>query len=239
MRAIILAAGRGKRLGDLTEECPKGLIRLNGKPLIEWQFEALQGAGIKEVGIVVGHMSEKFTYPQVTYFKNEEWSKTNMVSSLLCARSWLEADTCIVSYSDIVYPEETVSKLMNVEGDITITYNTKWRSLWEERFKDPLSDAETFKINDHGLLVDIGNKTNDISSIQGQYMGLLKFTKTGWKAINGFLQKSKLLTDKIDMTSLLQSLLKNGIQINTVPIYGKWHEIDTLRDIELFDLLKI
>jgi MurNAc alpha-1-phosphate uridylyltransferase len=58
MRAMILAAGRGKRLRPLTDELPKPLVEINGRPLIEFHLEALAGAGFREVVINQGHLGD-------------------------------------------------------------------------------------------------------------------------------------------------------------------------------------
>jgi MurNAc alpha-1-phosphate uridylyltransferase len=58
MRAMILAAGRGKRLRPLTDELPKPLLEIGGKPLIEFHLEALAGAGFREVVINQGHLGD-------------------------------------------------------------------------------------------------------------------------------------------------------------------------------------
>ena len=57
MRALILAAGRGRRMGEHTNSKPKCLTMFRGKPLIEWQINALNKAGINEIGIVTGYKS--------------------------------------------------------------------------------------------------------------------------------------------------------------------------------------
>jgi MurNAc alpha-1-phosphate uridylyltransferase len=58
MRAMILAAGRGERLRPLTDELPKPLVELAGKPLIEYHLESLAGAGFREVVINQGHLGD-------------------------------------------------------------------------------------------------------------------------------------------------------------------------------------
>jgi len=58
MRAMILAAGRGERLRPLTDELPKPLVEIAGKPLIEFHLEALAGAGFREVVINQGHLGD-------------------------------------------------------------------------------------------------------------------------------------------------------------------------------------
>ena len=235
MRAIILAAGRGSRLKSLTEDKPKCLIQLDKKPLLEWQLEALRGANITDIGIVVGYLSEKINYPELHYFKNEKWDETNMVYSLTCADEWLQNFTCIISYADIVYPSLTVEKLANnVTDEISIPYNTEWYKLWKKRFKDPLQDAETFKIDKEGYLLEIGNKAGNISDIQGQYMGLLKITPDGWRKIHHYLKNNQSVCNSLDITKLLNKLIEIGIKIKTIPINNSWYEIDTHSDIDLY-----
>lgn len=235
MRAILLAAGRGNRMGSLTKEKPKCLIELDGKPLIEWQIKALKEGGIDKIGIVVGYKKEKINYPELTFFENVNWEKTNMVSSLLCADKWLSKYDCIVSYSDILYPSGTVTKLTKSKGDIVVSYNTEWLKVWQERFGNPLIDAETFILNEEGSLLEIGGKATDLSQIQGQYMGLIKLTPMGWEQILDFFLSSQemKIIDKLDITSLLNKLIISGIKINTIPINGNWFEIDNKRDLEL------
>jgi choline kinase len=103
MRSIILAAGRGSRMGDLTEEYPKCLTQFAGRTLLEWQLSALRAAGIRDIAVVRGYRAETINPSGCIWFENPDWAKTNMVSTLACASQWLERDDCIVSYSDIVY----------------------------------------------------------------------------------------------------------------------------------------
>src|SRR5438045_673554 len=85
MRAVILAAGRGSRMGPLTDATPKCLLPLGGRPLLEWQVAALRGAGIDTVGIVRGYNAHLFDGRALTTFENPRWAETNMVASLACA----------------------------------------------------------------------------------------------------------------------------------------------------------
>lgn len=235
MKAILLAAGRGSRMGSLTENQPKCMVQLSGKSLVEWQLQALHHAGIKDVGIVTGYRDDMFAQIGTRRFHNSRWAETNMVMSLMCADEWLSRDTCIVSYSDIIYPASYVSMLMNAAGGIVITYDKDWLSLWSRRFENPLADAETFDVDDDGRVTDIGHKTELISAIRGQYMGLLKFTPIGWKWVIDYLSTlAPDARDRLDMTSLLQRLIKQGRVINTVPVRGGWGEVDNEQDLHLY-----
>ena len=67
MRAIILAAGLGTRLRPMTDNTPKALIKVKGKPLVEYQIEFLKEKGIDEIIVVVGYLHEKFDYLKEKY----------------------------------------------------------------------------------------------------------------------------------------------------------------------------
>lgn len=235
IRAIILAAGRGKRMGSLTENQPKCFVKVKNTRLIDWVVRALRGAGIEDIALIRGYLARSFTDSSLIYFDNPSWESTNMVSTLLAAESWLSQAPCIVTYSDIVYPSSTITKLVSAGGDITIPYNTAWLDLWTARFVDPLSDAETFKIDSAGMLLEIGKRTALFADIEGQYMGLIKFTPQGWRRVKMFLNTLDAGDlAELDMTSLLERLRLSGERIDTVPIDGRWIEVDSEADWKLY-----
>ncbi len=234
IKGIILAAGRGSRMGKLTGEQPKCRTVLHGKSLINWQLDSLHEAGIEEIAIVRGYLANTFDF-DVAYFENLRWAETNMVMSLVTASPWLETDICVVSYSDIVYSSDAVKRLTAAGGDIVITYDPNWRRLWEKRFENPLSDAETFCLNSDGCVAEIGNRASSLEEIEGQYMGLLYFTPKGWEQVSGFLSvHTQAQQDKMDMTKLLQGLIANGIEITATAIGDAWYEVDTEEDLKIY-----
>lgn len=236
MRGIILAAGRGSRMGRLTDDYPKCLTPLAGKPLLQWQIEALQQAGVSRIALVRGYLAHRLQGPHYTVFDNRRWSETNMVMSLVCAQAWLEEATCIVSYADIVYHPAIVQALMAAKGDIALTFDRLWYQLWSERFDDPLADAESFQLTASGDLKAIGARVSTVEEIEGQYMGLLKFTPHGWRQVRDFLTTIPAEErDALDMTGLLRRLLEWGVRIQAVPVEGRWCEVDSETDLELYE----
>lgn len=232
MKAIILAAGRGSRMGPLTENFPKCLTKINGTALIDYQIAALQGAGVHDIALVTGYKADCLKKYGTHHFHNEKWEETNMVYSLFCAQEWLTEFPCIISYSDIYYEVQVIQALMAAEGEAVIAYDPHWLDLWSKRFIDPLDDAETFRMDVQGQLVEIGNKPTSVTEIQGQYMGLLKFLPEFWKNI------SLVNNNKMDMTSYLNKMIKIGKKINTVENRTKWFEIDNESDLSVFYALE-
>ncbi len=236
MRGLILAAGRGSRMGPLSDQRPKCLVELAGKPLIERQIAALRRGGVNEIAAVRGYRAEMIDFPGLIYFSNERWSDTNMVVSLATAASWLLTGPVIVSYGDIFYRSELVRGLAAAPGQLVITYDRAWRGLWTRRFADPLADAETFRTDASGRLLEIGGKTKRIDDIEGQYMGLLKFTPPAWSKAEALLDAlDPAVRDRLDLTGLLRRLLnEEKVPIQTFGTDGNWGEIDNPDDVALY-----
>ncbi|MEI7493888.1 MAG: phosphocholine cytidylyltransferase family protein [Alphaproteobacteria bacterium] len=233
MKAIILAAGRGSRMGSLTADQPKCLTVVHGKSLIEHQINALSEAGIKEIAIVTGYKSEMLRSYGTYHFHNPRWEETNMVSSLLCAKEWLDESDCIVSYSDIFYGSQIIKDLIACKDDIAIAYDPNWLELWSKRFKNPLDDAETFRIDDNGFVTEIGQKASSVEEIQGQYMGLLRFKKGIF--LNCTKKNSDEVLEKIDMTNFLCKLIQSAFKIIGIVNIELWGECDNQQDVFIVD----
>jgi choline kinase len=157
-----------------------------------------------------------------------------MVRSLTCAAPWLESGDTLVSYSDIAFNASAVERLAAATGDIAITYDRQWATLWSGRFEAPLDDAETFRI-DRGRVVEIGGRPESLDEIEGQFMGLLRFSAAGWQRISGFLETLEPATvDRLDMTGLLARLIAAGETVEGVAIDGGWVEVDSESDLAYY-----
>ena len=234
-RGIILAAGRGMRMGALTEEVPKCLLVAGGRRLLDWQLGSMRAAGILEIAIVTGYKAELLANEGTEQFHNDMWNSSDMVSSLKYASEWLENGPCIVSYSDIYYNPSAIAGLLSSTADLAVTYDPDWLHLWKRRFADPLSDAESFRLQRDGYLAEIGRKVDSVELIEGQYMGLTKFSAAGWATfadtVNMFPTASSAT---LQMTAVLQRIVElNFIPIEAVAYTGAWGEIDSASDLDL------
>lgn len=237
MRVIILAAGRGSRLKERTKVLPKCLTELWGKRLIDWQLRAIRAAGISQIAIVTGYHAEeiKKRVEGVTFFHNAKWEETNMVSTLLCAKDWLHTEPCIVSYADVVYSQVAIRILCDMRANIGLVYQTNFWELWQERFANPLDDLETFRLTPEGNLAEIGKRPTSEEEIEGQYMGLLRFSPTGWQNLEENLHRDlPRPLAKMDMTALLEHLILQGVRIQAKPYAGLWVEVDNNDDLAAY-----
>lgn len=220
----------------LTDERPKCLIEVRGKSLLDRQLEALRKAGIMEIAIVTGYKREMLANRGLVEFHNARWAETNMVSSIVCAEDWMRKGPCIVSYSDIFYEPEAVRSLMTCDATLAVTYDADWKAKWTQRFGDPLLDAETFRLTTESTLAEIGMRPTNVDEVQGQYMGLLRFTPEGWAEVTRI--RAGLTPDQRDtmhMTGTLQEVITSGrVAIAAVPCFGEWGEVDSADDLKVY-----
>ncbi|MDR1365943.1 MAG: phosphocholine cytidylyltransferase family protein [Holosporales bacterium] len=240
MKAVILAAGTGSRMGKYTRDIPKGMLIFDGKPLLEHQIDALHAIGVSDIAIVTGHKSEKITFANVSYFHNANFACTNMIESLMCACEFF-TDDLIVSYADIVYTPELAKNLCSCADDIGVAVDCDWRKLWKLRYCSTEKDLETLSTDDELLVMEIGNETHSSIGLKYRYIGLLKFTKRGldvacesYKRRNGLAwpQSGKDFRNGY-MTDLLAEIISNGNKVRAVVSSGHWLEFDTVTDYEV------
>lgn len=233
MKVVILAAGEGKRLKASGANRPKCLVELGGKPLLTYQVEALRAAGMGDLTLVTGYQRSSFEGLGFRTIPNPRYAETNMVASLLCAESLLDGSAdLVIAYADILYEPRVIESLGRSDAPLAVAVNTDWRRLWNVRMEDPLSDAETLKLDPSGDIRELGRKPASYEEIEGQYMGLIKVRAD--TAPRLVAHARTLETRRMDMTTLLQSWIDGGNRLRAVPVAGGWLEIDTEKDLQLY-----
>ena len=128
VRAIVIGAGRGSRLGHNTDLIPKTLVEVMGRPILDWILDALLSAGFtrKDVVFVCGYAEDvvRARYPEFTFVRNEDWANNNILLSLLCAREHFGTGF-VSTYADIVYDGEIVQKLVSLPRRISRSVVTR------------------------------------------------------------------------------------------------------------------
>lgn len=240
MQGLILAAGRGSRMRAHTRNGPKCLLTVSGRSLLDRQVAVLRSAGADRIGVIGGWRVESLYGRGLEVLQNPDWSSTTMVGSLCRADQWLAADTTLVSYGDIAFSPGTARRLATSSAPLALAYDRDWRSLWERRFADPIEDAERFSLDDRSRVVELGGRPRAGEPIQGQYIGLVRWTPEAWGHFGGVLGCLQT-TDagrRLDMTAALRHLMEfHGAVITAVPVEGPWFEFDSTRDIAVGSLV--
>ena len=240
MKAIILAAGQGTRLRPLTDDKPKCLVELAGKPLLEHQLATLRVGGVDDIYIVGGYRADQLQRPGITLHINERYAKTNMVATLFAAEAVMTGESdLIIAYGDIVYEPRVLADLQAVDAPITLAVDREWRRYWAARMDDPLSDAETLKLTDGDRVVELGKKPQSYDDIQGQYTGLIKIRAAHvarlpevWRAMDRDAIYDGKDFENMYMTSFIQHLIDSGWEARAAFIDNGWAEVDCEADLE-------
>lgn len=245
MRAIILAAGQGTRLRPYTDNIPKCMVELAGKPLLHHQLEVLRDAGLSKILLVGGYRAERLNAEGVEIELNTKFATTNMVSTLFCAEDWMQEDEdLIIAYGDIIYEPKVLQSLLEADAPMAISVDRQWQRLWEARMEDPLKDAETLKLQEGNRVIEVGKKPQSLEQIQGQYMGLIKVRgdtvkqfRKAWHSLDRDAHYDGQDFDNMYMTSFIQHHINTGVLVQAAFTDGGWIEVDSVEDLDFYNQL--
>jgi len=245
MRAIIIGAGRGSRLGHETREIPKTLVEVMGRPMLEWVLDALAEAGIErqDVVFISGYAEDvvRERYPEFSFVRNADWQNNNILLSLLSAREYL-GEGFVSTYSDIVYEGAVVQKLVESPHDIALGCDTAWRRRYTSRSQHPETDAE--KLRAEGNRVVELSRHIDSEAADGEFIGVMKLSAEGARQLTeafdtaaaeyaGKEFREGRSFEKAYLIDLLQHMLEQGSTMHRENTRGGYMEIDTLEDLGL------
>ncbi|HLK36447.1 MAG TPA: phosphocholine cytidylyltransferase family protein [Polyangiaceae bacterium] len=243
MRPIVIGAGRGSRLGPETQEIPKALVSVMGRPMLEWILEALAAAGFsrKDVVYVCGYRADvlRARYPEFTFVENRDWERNNILASLMCAREEL-AGGFVSTYADIVYRGSTVRKLMASPHAKVLACDTDWRRRYVDRSQHPESDGE--KLRAEGDRVVELSRRIPSHEASGEFIGVLKCTADGAREVAAAFDEARSLYaggpyregrtfERAYLIDLFQDMVEKGSTFHRVDTHGGYMEIDTQEDL--------
>ncbi len=232
MKSLIIAAGKGSRIPEFTKDIPKSLIRINNKSLLKRQIDQMRNFKIKEIAIVRGYKSNKINFKDIKYFYNRNFKTNEQLDSLIVANKWF-TDDLLISFSDIIYENSILKKMIKNKHDFTIAVQKNWKEKYKNRFDHPLSQADKVFIKNNKVN-DIGKKIS-IKKTNGEFLGIFKLSKNMCKT---FVKEYKLLnknkkTNKLQIHNFFQYLIKKNFDIKPTYVIGKYMEIDTYNDFTI------
>ncbi|HJP29372.1 MAG TPA: phosphocholine cytidylyltransferase family protein [Candidatus Latescibacteria bacterium] len=225
MRAIILAAGAGTRMRQLTQKRPKCLVAVGERPLLDIQLDALRGAGVEDIVVVVGFEAKQVRDhcgPGVRYVVNEQWQTTNSIFSLYQAARWLEGERVFLFNCDILFDRRLLVRLLEHRGS-SIAVDSRAARLEGEM---------NVRVDDDGVVRAIG-KHLDPATTTAVSVQLAAFDASGAQQVRTELERL-VYDDERDAfpTSAYGPLVAAGgmaaIEAGDLP----WAEIDTVEDYE-------
>ena len=236
--AVVLAASRGEELGELTEDQPKTMVKVQGVPILSHIVDAYNAVGIKDILVVRGYKKEAVNLPNLTYIDNLEFAETGELASLSQALQSRKGrfQPTIVSYGDVLFNKYIPQALCQEQDDCVIFVDSNWRDQSSYARLGGFADCsipnsrKAFNAKIH--LKQLG-KTLPEESIHGVWMGFLKLSSSAASQVNDLLLD--MLADpanrRAGIPQLVQALLKQDVPVRVLYTVGHWLDVNSLEDV--------
>lgn len=235
MKALILAAGFGKRLQPITNSIPKSMVEVNGTPLLVNALNNLTAIGIRDIGIVVGHMADyikghigyRFNGASITYYENPQYLETNNIVSLYKAIDFCDEEMLMLE-CDIYYHKEMLEKLMKGQGECSILVSP---------FNPATMDGTVIRVNMDraeelilGKWQDANFDYSDMRKTVNMYRFTKEFAKRYLRLIKWYVENMGKNSYYEKVLGSLMYLRECDIRVVEVP-EEMWCEIDDADDL--------
>lgn len=231
-RALVLAASKGAELGTLTDEKPKTMLPITGKPILQRLTDHFNEVGINDVIVVAGYKPEAINVPGIRIVINRDYSRTKELFSLATALEYLDTPT-IVSYGDILFKRYILLNLRNEPGDIVIVVDADVsRKHVPTRYTDFVRCSQSYMrdfLEDPVRLLEM-NPIMPPEKADGEWIGLMKLTIEGGKWVKQAIQELRTHTGfrHMRMKDLFMQLIGKAMPIQVLYVKGHWLDIDDL-----------
>lgn len=226
-KAVILAAGRGTRMRELTADLPKPMIEVRGKPVLQYIVEGLRGAGVRRFLIVVGYRADVVRdffgdgsrYKiDIQYTTQEKQDGTGRVVDL--ARAFVDQSPFILAYGDILIDPANYKRVINLADDVEAIISVT-------RGEDVSKGGAVF-VNEQMELVDLREKPKPGEPTSPWYnAGLYAFRSS----IFDFTAKLKPSPrGEYELTDAIRELAQSGKKVQALELSGSWADV---RDPEI------
>ena len=238
MQAIILAAGMGRRLGELTNGNTKCMLEVNGVRLIHRVLDSLHETGIRRVVLVVGYKAEnvkeligdKYKDMEIIYVDNEVYNKTNNIYSLFLAREYLTADDTILLESDLIFEGSLLTKLIeHPYPNLALV----------DKYESWMDGTVVTLDSDNNIVEFLAKDKFKYSDISGYYktVNIYKFSREFSQT--HYVPFLEAYCHALGNNEYYEQVLKvitmlDDSPLKALPLSGeKWYEIDDIQDLDI------
>ena len=243
MKTLILAAGVGSRLNEITNGLPKPLVDINGISLIQRQINLLKKKSIEKIFVIRGFKSNEFHLDDVSYIEDLEYDKHDQLGSLIVAESELSGDL-LITFGDIIFDEDILDQILSSNSNFGVAIDLNWAKSYEKRIDNPIELAGKVLVKD-GVIKQFSENLpiKKEGFLIGEFLGIIKLNNASAVILQKSLQQLKKTNNGkfhdaqsfqcAKITDILQELIEINIEINPIFVNGRWCEIDTPKDLEI------
>jgi choline kinase len=242
MQAIIIGAGRGRRLMPTTADTPKCFAEVGGRRILDYALEAFRQNGVERICFIGGYQIDKVrqAYPHLDFRHNQDWEHNNILASLFHARDLMD-QAFVCCYSDILFTPQAVGRLLENRDDMAVIVDTNWLVRYTHRSEHPSDDAEKVTV-ENGRVTRIHREIPEHQA-HGEFIGVAKFSAAGAARLaehyercrnnfaGGPFREAKSF-EKAYLIHLFQEMIEAGEHFAHVDTPGGYIEIDTQQDFD-------
>jgi 2-aminoethylphosphonate-pyruvate transaminase len=218
--AVILAAGLGSRLGERTKEKPKGFLKIEDQPLIEYSILHLLSSGIERIYIGTGYLNEWYEeialrYKEVICVTNEQYDTTGSMYTLFQLKDYVKEDFLLLE-SDLLYDQAALTILQyHHEPDVLLASE-----------RTHTNDEVFIEVDEAHCLVNMAKDENMLSNIFGELVGITKLSYATFQKLCNYAAKELQKNQKLNYEKVLTAIsVESPITVHKVN-YLPWCEID-------------
>lgn len=238
MQAIILAAGMGKRLKDLTQNNTKCMVKVNGVSLIERMLHQIEKKHLSRIVIVVGYEGQKLIdfistlgiQTPIVYVNNPIYDKTNNIYSLALAKEWLCKEDTLLFESDLIFEDSVLDALVNDSRE-TLALVDKYES-WMDGTCVKLSEDDSIEAFVPGKKFKF-NEIKEYYKTVNIYKFSQQFSETHYVPFLEAYQKALGQNEYYEQVLRVITML-DAPEIKAKRLEGqRWYEIDDIQDLDI------
>jgi phosphoenolpyruvate phosphomutase len=229
--AVVLAATRGRGLEAITEDRPKVMLPIAGKPLLRWLVDGFKKESINDITVVGGYRADAIETAGIKLVVNERYAETGELASLGCAADALDSDA-VISYGDILFRSYVLRDLLETDADFAVVVDSSPTDSNNRTVRD---FADCSRADDRGLF---GSKVllKSVSgepTTHGRWIGMLKVSRNGLVKFKSVLSalRARADFDTLDLPALLNALIADGAAIEVMYVHGHWRGVNDLEDL--------
>jgi len=235
--ALILAASQGDQFADLTDERPKVMLPVNGKPLLRRLVDRCKKQNIDKVIVVAGYRPDKIDVNGIELVTNERYETTGELTSLACAIDRF-SDDMVIMYGDLIFRSYVLRGLLESDRGLTVVVDSQYEST--ETTKSPdfayCSAPDDRSLWGQDVLLKQLRQSPSVDNVaaNGRWIGMARSNTDGRKWLTDGLQHlSKLENfDQLNMGDLLNHIVEQGKSVRVIYIHGHWIDVNSLTDLE-------
>ena len=235
-RALVLAASRGNNLYELTEDRPKAMLNIRGKPLLQRLVDEFRKRAVNDITIIAGYKSESLDVSGIDMRLNTRYETTGELYSLACARDKFN-DDMVITYGDLLFRSYILQDLLERDGEIVIVVDSL-TDVTETGSRDYVwcdrPDDRSIFMQDVRLQRMSGEIIPGADRPSGRWTGMMRVRTQGRIWLEQALDEleNQAGFDQLTLPDLLNHLTRQGKAIIVHYINGHWLDVNSVNDID-------